>query len=103
MPFDPTKHHRRSIRLKGYDYSQPGGYFVTIVTQGREPFFGIIRDDEMVLNTAGEMVQKWWQEIPKKYPSVELGTFMVMPNHFHGILLIRDTDTVGADLRVCPH
>ena len=104
MPFDPAKHHRRSIRLKGYDYSKPGGYFVTVVTQEREPFFGIIRNDEMVLNTAGEMVRRWWQGIPNKYPSVDLGSSVVMPNHIHGILLIRDTDTVsvGADLRVCP-
>jgi putative transposase len=98
--FDPEKHHRRSIRLKGYDYTQPGGYFVTVVTQGRKLIFGKIRNEEMILNSAGEMVVKWWLELPNKFPPVSVGTFVVMPNHFHGIILIEET--VGADLRVCP-
>ncbi|HEY9152899.1 MAG TPA: transposase, partial [Anaerolineales bacterium] len=62
--------------------------------------FGSIHDAEMDLNDAGRMIAKWWQELPNKFPIVDLGTFIVMPNHFHGIIQI--TETVGADLRVCP-
>ena len=98
--FDPRKHHRRSIRLKGYDYSSEGAYYVTIVTQGREGLFGEIVDEEMILNEAGRMIVKWWNELPNKFPNVILGEFVVMPNHFHGILFI--AETVRADLRVRP-
>lgn len=100
MKFDPDKHHRRSIRLKGYDYSQPGGYFVTVVTQGRDSLFGKVQNGEMILNAAGEMIVKWWGELPNKFPSVSLGTSVVMPNHFHEITRINEI--AGADLRVCP-
>ncbi len=98
--FNSSPHHRHSIRLKGYDYSQPGAYFVTMVTQGRACLFGEIRGGEMKLNDAGTMIVKWWQELPNKFPAVELGASIVMPNHFHGIIQI--AGTVGADLRVCP-
>jgi REP-associated tyrosine transposase len=86
--FDPQKHHRRSIRLKGYDYSTDGAYYVTIVTQGRECLFGAIVDGEMRLNEYDEIVQKWWNEIPIHFPTVELGVFVIMPNHVHGIIFI---------------
>ena len=86
--FDPQKHHRRSIRLKGYDYAQAGAYYVTIVVQGRECLFGEIIDGEMHLNEYGEIVQKWWNEIPIHFPNVELGAFIIMPNHVHGIIFI---------------
>jgi putative transposase len=86
--FDPQKHHRRSIRLQGYDYSQAGAYYVTIVAQGRECLFGEIIDGEMYLNEYGEIVQKWWDEIPVHFPNVELGAFVIMPNHVHGIIFI---------------
>lgn len=99
--FDPTKHHRRSIRLKGYDYASEGAYFVTIVTQGRECLFGEIHDGKMILNEAGQMIVKWWNELRNKFPDVVLGAFVVMPNHFHGIIIIEKN--VGADLRVCPN
>ena len=98
--FDPKKHHRRSIRLKGYDYSSEGAYYVTIVIQGRDHLFGKAVDEEMILNDAGQMIVKWWNELPNKFPNVLLGEFVVMPNHFHGILFI--VETVGVDLRVCP-
>ncbi len=98
--FDPQKHHRRSIRLKGFDYSSEGAYYVTIVAQGRECLFGEIVDGKMKLNEAGEMVVKWWNELTNKFPNIELGEFIVMPNHFHGIIFIMAN--VGADLRVCP-
>ncbi len=100
MKYDPAIHQRKSIRLKDYDYSQAGGYYVTIVAQGRECLFGEIRAGEMVLNEAGRMILKWWNELPNKFPSITLDAFVIMPNHFHGIILIHET--VGADLRVCP-
>jgi putative transposase len=86
--FDPQKHHRRSIRLKGYDYSSEGAYYVTIVTQGRECLFGEIINGEMYLNKYGEIVQKWWNEIPIHFSNVEIEAFVIMPNHVHGIIFI---------------
>jgi REP element-mobilizing transposase RayT len=88
--FDPQKHHRRSVRLKGYDYSSEGAYYVTIVAQGRECLFGKIVDGEMYLSKYGEIVQKWWDEIPIHFLNVELGAFVIMPNHVHGIIFIID-------------
>lgn len=96
--FDPNKHHRRSIRLKNYDYTQPGAYFVTICTQKRLCLFGNVVDGHMVLNDGGQMVKKWWMELPNKYPTIQTDAHVVMPNHFHGVVVI-----VGADLRVCPN
>jgi putative transposase len=87
MKFDPQKHHRRSIRLKGYDYSH-GAYYVTVVTWHREYLFGKIRNGEMKLNKVGDIVEREWLNLPEQLPHVELGASMVMPNHFHGILFI---------------
>jgi len=108
MQYDPDKHHptgtlrsRRSIRLKGYDYAEAGAYFVTICAQNRECLFGEIVDGEMRVNDAGKVIARWWEELPHKFPSVDLDEFVVMPNHFHGIVVITDT-SVGAYLRVCP-
>ncbi len=86
--FDPQKHHRRSIRLKGYDYSQQGAYYVTIVAWQRKSLFGEVVNGEMRLNKVGEIVQKWWGEIPNHFPGVETGAFIIMPNHVHGIIMI---------------
>ena len=86
--FDPQKHHRKSIRLKEYDYSQAGAYYLTIVVQGRECLFGEVVNEEMYINTYGEIIQKWWNEIPIHFPNVELGAFIIMPNHVHGIIWI---------------
>ncbi len=97
MAFDPNIRHRRSIRLKDYDYSQPGAYFVTLCTHTRECLFGQIADDVMVMNDAGRMIERWWRELPNKYPVVDMDNYMIMPNHFHGIIAI-----VGAALRGCP-
>lgn len=85
------KHHRRSIRLKNYDYSQPGGYFITICTYKRRCLFGKIVNGKMILNKFGKIAQQCWLEIPKHFPNVELDEFIVMPNHIHGIILINDT------------
>ena len=90
VKFDPQKHHRRSIRLKGYDYSQEGAYFVTIIGWRRECLFGEVVNGEMKLNRYGEIVQKWWGEIPNHFLNVETGTFVIMPNHVHGIIVIAE-------------
>ena len=88
MKYDPDKHHRRSIRLKGYDYSQPGAYFVTVVTQDRACLFGEIVDGEMQLNNSGQIAKAAWDELPARFPSVRLDAFIVMPNHVHGIIMV---------------
>ncbi|GBC84584.1 hypothetical protein HRbin11_01015 [bacterium HR11] len=98
MPYDPEKHHRRSIRLKGYDYTQPGAYFVTIVTQNRVCLFGEVVDGTMRLNDAGRMVQAVWNDLPRYYPGVAIDAFVVMPNHIHGIIIL-----VGAGPCACPN
>ncbi len=101
MAFDPQKHHRRSIRLKGYDYTQPGAYFITVVTHDRECLFGEIVDGEMRLNEFGEIVRAEWFKTAVVRPYVMLypDEFVMMPNHVHGILWIVD---VGATRRVAP-
>ncbi|MBL7074911.1 hypothetical protein ISS37_06705 [candidate division KSB1 bacterium] len=92
------KHHRRSIRLKDYDYSQPGGYFITICLQHRQCLLGEIVKREMKLNAPGRMIEKWWMKIPVKFPGTEIDEHIIMPNHFHGNVMI-----VGAVPRVCPN
>ena len=96
MKFNPKIHHRRSIRLKGYDYSQAGAYFVTIVTWQREMLFGEIVDGVMKLNVIGKIVSGKWQWLETQYEYVELGEWVVMPNHFHGILVIHDDGRGGS-------
>lgn len=102
MPYDPFKHHRRSIRLKDYDYTQPGGYFVTICTQNRAYLFGELSNCEMRLNKAGQMVNDTWHSLPNRFLSVQLDAYIIMPNHVHGIILITDEkqSVVGATTRV---
>jgi REP element-mobilizing transposase RayT len=97
---NPVKHHRRSLRLKGFDYSQPGTYFITVCVRNRECLFGEIRAGKTCLNDAGQMVAKWWLELEHKFLGITPGEFMVMPNHFHGIIYIIAPAVVGADLRV---
>lgn len=92
-PFDPKIHHRRSIRLPDYDYTQAGAYFVTIVTWWRGCPFGEVVNEEMHLNDAGQIVKWEWINLSQRFKFIELGAFMVMPNHFHGILIFHD---VGA-------
>jgi REP element-mobilizing transposase RayT len=86
--YNPDKHHRRSIRLRGYDYTQAGAYFVTIVTHGREPVFGDVADGEMELSAYGRVAATMWQRIPRHFPRVQLDEWVVMPNHVHGIIVI---------------
>ena len=89
MKYDPKIHHRRSIRLKGYDYSKPGAYFVTIRIQNGRFFCGAIVGDVMQLNGVGLMVQEEWEQLPERFP-IELDVYVVMPNHFHAIVIIID-------------
>jgi len=93
MPYDPNRHHRRSIRLKGYDYSQAGAYFITICTQDRACLFGKVVNGEMRLNDAGRMVLAEWNMLPERFPHVVLDAFVVMPNHVHGIVVITNPAT----------
>ncbi len=98
MKFDPQKHHRRSIRLKGYDYSQAGAYFVTIVAWQREMLFGEIVDGVMNLNRHGHIVRDAWFDLKNHYRHVELGEFVIMPNHVHGIVVLVDDCKGGSSL-----
>ncbi len=104
MTYDPQKHHRRSIRLKGYDYSQAGAYFITIVTQDRTCLFGAVVDGEMRLNEFGEIVAWTWRDLPNHVLNMELDAFVVMPNHVHGIIVITDASAnpVGAGAEPAP-
>jgi len=97
MKYDPEKHHRRSIRLKGYDYSQAGAYFVTICTKNRECLFGDVIDDGMMLNEYGTIVANEWKKSAKIRDEIELDEWVVMPNHFHGIVVIRSDNERRAE------
>jgi REP element-mobilizing transposase RayT len=88
MKYNPEMHHRRSIRLKDYDYSQTGAYFVTICTQNKEYLFGNVINGEMSLNDAGRIVASAWNDLPGHNDNILLDVFSIMPNHFHGIILI---------------
>jgi REP element-mobilizing transposase RayT len=85
---DSKTHRRRSLRLPQYDYAQPGGYFITICTHDRVCLFGDNINGAMMLNDAGIMVEKYWNEIPQHFTHVTLDEHAVMPNHFHGIIFI---------------
>jgi putative transposase len=88
--FDPKKHHRRSIRLQEYDYAQPGAYYVTVVVWQRKFLFGDVVNKEMVLSNFGLVAKQQWEKIPRRFPNIELGAFIIMPNHMHGIIVITD-------------
>jgi putative transposase len=88
MRFDPQKHHRRSIRLPEYDYGQPGAYFVTIVAWHRQCLFGRVVDGEMKLSSFGLVAKQQWEKLPNRFPNIELGAFIIMPNHMHAIIVI---------------
>jgi len=88
MKYDPAKHHRRSIRLKGYDYASPGWYYLTICTYEGRFLFGEIIRDEMHLSEMGAIAQECWNEIPQHFPCASLDVSSVMPNHLHGIVKI---------------
>ncbi len=103
---DADRDRRRSLRLEGYDYGAWGPYFVSIVLDRRLPLFGDAVDEEMRLNDAGEMAESVWAALPRRFPAVRVDTFVVMPNHIHGIIVIDHSDTVNtterATTRVAP-
>lgn len=86
--YDPKRHHRRSLRLKTYDYASAGCYFITVCTQDRLCLFGDIDDIGMQLIEPGTMVAEMWEEIPSRFPHVILDAMVVMPNHVHGIIVL---------------
>jgi putative transposase len=92
MVYNPDLHHRRSIRIKGYDYGQSGFYFITICTCKRERLFGKIRNGKMELNKWGNLVHNEWLKTAEIRPNIKLDAFVVMPDHIHGIIQIIDND-----------
>ena len=94
--YQPKKHHRRSIRLKGYDYSQKGLYFITICCQNRICRFGDVVDGEMALNEYGQIAYNEWLKLSDRFSNFELDVFQIMPNHIHGIILLNNVSVVGA-------
>jgi len=115
MDYNPDIHHRRSIRLKEYDYSQEGLYFITICVHDRKCLFGKIvvvvgvenvgvenfqpLQHELILNDAGNIANECWLEIPKHFPNAILHEHIIMPNHVHGIIELKqyNVDIVGAE------
>lgn len=100
MKYNPFVQHRQSIRLRGYDYTQPGEYFVTICTSERERLFGEIENEEIRLSDIGRIVREEWLRTPLVRSNVQLDKFVVMPDHLHGIIVIlaeRNGATVGAN------
>jgi len=90
---DQPRHYRRSIRMKGYDYSEPVAYFITICTHNNQTLFGKILEGAMQLNDFGKIVQSTWEDLVNHVSGIELGPFMIMPNHIHGIIQIIDSDS----------
>ena len=90
MTYNPDIHHRRSVRLREFDYSSVGGYFVTTCVQNRECLFGDVLDGVMVLNDAGRLVESVWEGLIERFSSIKLDAFVVMPNHVHFIVNIAE-------------
>ena len=102
MLYDPSKHHRHTIRLEGYDYSQGGGYFITLDVENKACLFGQVVGGEMQLYEAGSIVREEWLRTPEVRPEIVLDEFIIMPNHLHGIVFISEPIIVGADGRPPP-
>lgn len=108
--FDPEIHHRRSIRLRGNDYSKPGYYFFTICSKYREPLFGRIENNNsMILSPFGKIVESTWLDLPNHNYNIILDFFVIMPDHIHGIIQIEDSinrnseqNMVGAGSKPAP-
>ncbi len=96
MKFDKGKHHRRSIRLKNYDYSQGGAYFVTICTFNKECLLGNILDAKVQLSEIGKVVADYWRWLGQQYDYIYLDEWILMPNHLHGIIVITGQCKGGA-------
>jgi REP element-mobilizing transposase RayT len=94
LAFQPHIHHRRSIRLRDFDYSQSAWYFVTICTHERQCLLGEVVDGQMTINACGQIINDAWAELPAKFSTVKTHDFVVMPNHIHGVIEL--TQPVGA-------
>jgi len=95
MKDSTDRHDRRSIRLQGYNYAHPGAYFITVCTQDRKCLFGEIINGEVQLNPFGDVVVEEWIKTARVRKDIELDSFVVMPNHFHGIIGLLDSPTIG--------
>ncbi|MFZ2537846.1 MAG: transposase [Oscillospiraceae bacterium] len=93
--YNPDIHHRQSIRLKNYNYSKNGFYYVTICTENREHLFGEIIDGKIKLNTAGEMIEQIYLGLKQEIYDIQLDKYVLMPNHFHGIIIV-GADSISA-------
>jgi putative transposase len=104
MSNDLPGKHRRSTRLPGFDYSQPGAYFVTLITKDRVSWFGDIVNDVVSLTPVGKMVANEWQRLPNRFSGLDLDEWVVMPDHLHGILILRDSakmeDLINQDRKI---
>jgi len=109
MKYNPEHHHRRSIRIQGYDYSKTGIYFVTICTHQRQCLFGEIRNEKMILNQIGKIVAQEWLKSAEIRQEIVLNEWIIMPNHLHRIVVIDKKDdnnfkgdnNKGASLHPC--
>jgi REP element-mobilizing transposase RayT len=96
------KYHRHSIRLKNYDYSSPGYYFVTICTYNRACLLSEIKNSKIILTPLGKMVKSTWNDLPNHNSHIQLDELIIMPNHVHGIIIIQDNESVGAGSEPAP-
>ena len=87
MPYNPNKHHRQSIRLKNYDYTSSGAYFITICTEHRDDTLSIIQNNTANPTEIGQIIQNTWNELPNRF-NIQTDEFMIMPDHVHGIIII---------------
>ena len=99
MNYNSQQHHRRSVRLKEFDYSQPGWYYITICTHNKKCLFGGIADSKMVLNKFGKIVNEEWQKTKEIRRNIDLDYYVIMPNHIHGIIIIENKIIVHTALR----
>jgi REP element-mobilizing transposase RayT len=95
MKFDSRIHQRHSIRLRDYDYSQTGGYFVTIVTYQRKCLFGQVVNGVMTFDESGVIAKQQWERLSRRFPNTEISEFIIMPNHIHGIIEILEESRRG--------
>ena len=96
MTLYKNKYRVESVRLKGWDYSSNGFYFITICVKNRECLFGKIVAWEMALNEYGKIVNQCWHDLPNHYDNIKLDAFGIMPNHIHGIMIVDNNDILSA-------
>jgi putative transposase len=95
MPYNRRRHHRRSIRLPQYDYTAAGAYFVTVCVHGGESLLGEVVNETMRLNRLGQIAHDFWRDVPGHFPNTSIDAFVIMPNHLHAIIVIRELSAVA--------